>query len=260
MAAPAPYDAGVSKIRERAWRVCVKVVSAGAFAVLAAVQEDLVATQLGDTLRRPSLQTVTFLASRVLTLALPAVVALLYVLRREEPEARGGRLTAVVSVYASFVLLAVRPLELLFDVPVGSPDFGTAIAANVLTAVGAAIALVGLGSLRGSFSIAPQARRLRTSGAYRFVRHPVYTGEIATAVGLGLVLPSVFTWVLLASFVAAQVFRARQEEKLLAGVFAGYDAYRRRTGMLFPRVLQAEGQTRDLVLHSGRREPAHSGD
>src|SRR5437868_6839092 len=40
--------------------------------------------------------------------------------------------------------------------------------------------------LRRSFAIIPQARRLVTGGPYRLSRHPVYLGEIATAIGVNV--------------------------------------------------------------------------
>ena len=92
------------------------------------------------------------------------------------------------------------------------------------------------------------------------MRHPVYTGEILSAFGLGLVLASPFTWVVLLSFVVAQVFRAQREEQLLEGVFPGYRAYRARTGMVLPRLLQAQRDPGHLVLHSRRGEAAHGGE
>lgn len=70
-------------------------------------------------------------------------------------------------------------------------------------------------SLRRSFGIAPANRGIKISGPYRFVRHPMYAGYLATHVGLLALMPSLFN---LAVYVIAwwsQILRLRAEERLL---------------------------------------------
>jgi protein-S-isoprenylcysteine O-methyltransferase Ste14 len=78
---------------------------------------------------------------------------------------------------------------------------------------------------------------LVTSGPYRLVRHPIYTGMLTAVVGTALAVN------LLALAVAAVLavfflYSARVEERNLVAAFPStYPAYRARTKMLIPFVL-----------------------
>ncbi|GHO48238.1 isoprenylcysteine carboxyl methyltransferase [Ktedonospora formicarum] len=76
-----------------------------------------------------------------------------------------------------------------------------------------------------------------SSGPYRFVRHPMYSGACLFLVGTALLLGSVFG--LLLSLVISALFarRAVMEENLLRSELPGYEAYMSRVRYrLLPRV------------------------
>jgi len=83
--------------------------------------------------------------------------------------------------------------------------------------------------------------QLVTSGAYRWIRHPMYASLLLLGAGAFLkavTLPSV---TLGACLVAALIMTARADEAETAARFGpSYEAYRARTGMFFPR-LRADG-------------------
>jgi protein-S-isoprenylcysteine O-methyltransferase Ste14 len=106
------------------------------------------------------------------------------------------------------------------------------VAAGVILLVsGAAWAIAAVRTLGRSLSALPQPRRdaeLITSGPYRLVRHPIYTGMIAIAAGWSLALSS---WAALALAALLAIWldaKSRREEALLRGRYTGYDAYARR--------------------------------
>lgn len=74
---------------------------------------------------------------------------------------------------------------------------------------------------------------LTTNGIYRYIRHPIYTGDILLLTGLELALNS---WLVVVAFVplAVAVKQALAEEALLARVFPGYAEYCRRTKRFIP--------------------------
>jgi protein-S-isoprenylcysteine O-methyltransferase len=78
--------------------------------------------------------------------------------------------------------------------------------------------------------------RLITSGPYRWLRHPCYTGTLLTVMGvpaaLGVWPLTPFAGVL---FLVGHSYRIRVEERMMAETFgAAYDSYRRRTWRMVP--------------------------
>jgi len=78
---------------------------------------------------------------------------------------------------------------------------------------------------------------LVTTGPYRYVRHPIYTGIVLAMVGTGVAVA--YYWLLLAAAIGAYfLYSARVEERTLVESFpAQYPPYRARTKMLVPFVL-----------------------
>ncbi len=118
---------------------------------------------------------------------------------------------------------------------------GTSIAPDVVTAplimVGTAIALAAKLSLRRSFGLVPANRGVKVGGAYRFVRHPMYTGYVLNHIGFLLMFFSVWNiavyltcWVLL-------YLRAIEEERFLLADPA-YCAYKETVrGRIIPGLI-----------------------
>ena len=88
--------------------------------------------------------------------------------------------------------------------------------------------------LRFAFATEPAARRLVTTGPYRFARHPIYTGGCLAYLGLIMSHPTVPLAVALSGWVICIVFRMRYEEAILTQAFPHYADYRRRVGALGP--------------------------
>jgi protein-S-isoprenylcysteine O-methyltransferase Ste14 len=82
-----------------------------------------------------------------------------------------------------------------------------AMVATVLVLVGTAAGIVTLMRLGRSFSMMAEARRLVTSGPYRFVRHPLYLAEELAIIGLSMQFFSAATAFVLAVQIAFQLRR-----------------------------------------------------
>ena len=81
--------------------------------------------------------------------------------------------------------------------------------------------------------------RLIQSGPYRFVRHPIYTAMLGMFAGTAVVSGELHALLGLAIAVFAYWRKIRLEEANLRKAFgAAYDAYRRATGSLVPRLLK----------------------
>ena len=214
-----------------------KILPSALFAFLAVLQLDLFRLEIPAAIAHfPELASISFFFNRLLSIGFASAIAVVYIIRRPPLRGRHDIGAVLVSIYASFVLLALRPvLEFMAIQLEHFPDWSV-ILANALIAIGAGFSVYSLWYLRLNFSILPEARGLTTSGPYRIVRHPVYLGEILGAVGLTLALPSLLSVLVLISFVGAQLIRTGMEEQVLAGQLPGYEDYARRVPRLIPFV------------------------
>ena len=138
---------------------------------------------------------------------LEGTTAVLFLVRRS-PRETSGRVAAWVSAFAALSLALARPIE--------HPDPGPWWTFEALQAVGFAVAILGLLFLGRSFGVVAAIRGVKTSGLYRFVRHPVYAGYLAAYSGYLLENPSTRNLILFAVGTGAQVVRIREEERVLA--------------------------------------------
>ena len=107
---------------------------------------------------------------------------------------------------------------------------------TLLILAGNALAVFVLVRLRGSFSIMAEARQLVTSGAYRYVRHPLYLTEEIATIGSVMQFLSAWTTMLLVAQIAFQLRRIANEETLLTDVFPEYAKYRQKTARIIPGI------------------------
>lgn len=89
-------------------------------------------------------------------------------------------------------------------------------------ALATTLTVAGMWTLRRSFSITVEARLLVTTGPYRLLRHPIYSGEILAAIAVAIIRFSAINLVIILLFIVIQLCRARLEEKKLAATFPGY--------------------------------------
>ena len=113
---------------------------------------------------------------------------------------------------------------------------GVVLAGDSLIVCGMVFCVYSLGHLGRSFSVIPQARKMVQSGPYKFVRHPLYLGELISSFGSVLVAVTLTRMLFFFCLVFCQVYRALQEEKILNRVFLEYQSYRSKTARFLPRI------------------------
>ncbi len=86
----------------------------------------------------------------------------------------------------------------------------------------------GMWALRRSFSITVEARKVVTRGPYRYLRHPVYAGEVLAAAAVTFWRMSWINAAVFIMFAVIQLVRARMEEEKLKRNFPEYEAYARK--------------------------------
>lgn len=144
------------------------------------------------------------------------------------PSGLEPRITAIGGTFALIGLIAL---------PAGQPPQGVLIVAVTLMAAGLGGSAYALLYLGRSFSIAPTARQLITSGPYGLVRHPLYLAEAVTTLGVVLAHWSWGAAALAVAQLGLQYRRIFHEEQILRDAFPdSYDAYAARVPQLLPRV------------------------
>lgn len=136
-----------------------------------------------------------------------------------------SHVAAVVATWLVFVF----PL-----LPHGHHGQVVAATSDAFLLSGLAWSLWSLRTLGRSFSVLAQARAVVTSGPYRFVRHPLYFGEIVGAVGLALSVLSLWSVTAWGLLVGLQLYRSVHEERVLAATLPEYETYRSTTKRLLP--------------------------
>lgn len=132
--------------------------------------------------------------------------------------------------------------------------FGIGETAMLLSMViGYTFVIIGVGMFAHGWREVYRARaenRLVTSGLYRFVRHPQYTGLFIALFGEGVVhWPTLFSLAMMPIIIGAYFWLGRKEETDLLRAFGDeYRDYQRRVPMFLPRW----GQWRRLVAESRR--------
>jgi len=136
---------------------------------------------------------------------------------------------------------------LLFAIASALRGGGPAVPSVIPAAIGAALfaggialavwARLHLGRNWGMPATQRAEPELVTSGPYRFVRHPIYSGLLAAVLGTALV-DNLLGLVVVAVLTGYFYFSGTVEERHLTATFpAAYPEYRRRTKMLIPFLL-----------------------
>ncbi len=88
---------------------------------------------------------------------------------------------------------------------------------TILPLPGLALSVWSLFALGDSFSIAPSDRGLVLRGPYRFIRHPMYAGEVLALIGTCVSNSILWNWSVLFVFILTVYIRIIEEESVLQG-------------------------------------------
>jgi protein-S-isoprenylcysteine O-methyltransferase Ste14 len=144
-------------------------------------------------------------------------------------------------VVAQFVLFAIIAIAGLQDLvghgSVASWGPAVSVVGMVAVAIGCGVAGRGIWDLRSGLSPFPRpiaGAALVESGAYRLIRHPIYSGLVLAAIGWGLVTGSILAIATAGFLFLLFAGKSRREEAWLAAIHPEYGAYQRRTKRLIP--------------------------
>ena len=177
-----------------------------------------------------SLHAQVLLLQELVTVAFLGLTVLLFIVRRPVVGRHASWRGGLVALVGTFLLNVVGFL------PVESSASTEAVfASSVVIVLGTLFTMWSLATLGRCFGLMPEARGLVTRGPYRWVRHPVYLGELTSALGMLIVKPHPVIVALYLAFAGLQYWRTILEEDALAEVFPDeYPAYRARVSRLLP--------------------------
>ena len=181
----------------------------------------------------PTLHDRARLLQEVVTIVFLALVVVLFVVRRRAITGRRATWQAgAVALLGTFILNVVGYL------PIDDTTSTAALlASSGVIITGTLFTIWSLATLGRCFGLLPEVRGLVVRGPYRLVRHPVYLGELVSAIGLLLAKPHPLIIGLVVLFAAFQYWRTVYEERALAAVYpAQYSAYRQQVPRLVPGV------------------------
>jgi protein-S-isoprenylcysteine O-methyltransferase Ste14 len=151
----------------------------------------------------------------------------------------------VFAVAAPIAELAGWPVIALLDRTVVGVLGVVLVVVGIFTTLSAQLTMGA--SWRGD--VDPEAQtELVTTGLFRIIRNPIFTGTAITAIGLALMVPNVLAVAMLIAFVTAWEIQVRlvEEPYLLRVHGEAYRRYAARTGRFVPwvgRLVSRAGQT-----------------
>jgi protein-S-isoprenylcysteine O-methyltransferase Ste14 len=114
---------------------------------------------------------------------------------------------------------------------------GSSIAGAVLCVLGLVLMFAAFMSLRAVVQIAPEPKQgghLVTSGLYRWLRHPIYTGILLLLAGLFLRKPTAPIAIAAAAAIGFLLVKAGLEEQLLLERYPEYAHYKTHSWGIIP--------------------------
>ena len=147
-----------------------------------------------------------------------------------------GKIAITLGLFAQLVLPEILPIK---DGPVVPRVAG--LIGLILFSFGLLIAMLARLELGNNWSdietgLVKPNHMLVNQGVYRFIRHPIYSGDLAMLLGFELCLNS---WLVVAVVIIAipTIYGALREERVLAETVTGYQAYRAQTKRFIPFVI-----------------------
>lgn len=115
-----------------------------------------------------------------------------------------------------YLVAVASTLLPLFAMPIAGPNLLPLPVLAIALVCGILLHLTAKLSLRRSFGILPANRGIKRSGAYRFVRHPMYLGYLIVQTSLVLAGPVSWNVAILAASIPLFILRIAAEERLLS--------------------------------------------
>jgi protein-S-isoprenylcysteine O-methyltransferase Ste14 len=138
-------------------------------------------------------------------------------------------------------LLATKIINIIQYYPSRDIHLSLTIAGTAMVLVGLVISILGRKALADNWCLTidlKKGHKLITTGIYRYVRHPIYSGLTFMGVGTVLVSQQLAVVAILLVALVIFVFRIKKEERLMMNVFSEeYQEYRKKVKAIIPFLL-----------------------
>ncbi len=115
------------------------------------------------------------------------------------------------------------------------------LAALILLVIGLLIAYLAIITMKiSNLNIIPELKakhQLRTTGVYRYVRHPMYLSLLLQLFALVLTNPTLVNYIVYALIFIILYLKSNKEEFYLNQRFPTYKTYQQQTGRFLPKIL-----------------------
>jgi protein-S-isoprenylcysteine O-methyltransferase Ste14 len=136
------------------------------------------------------------------------ILLFLFLTRRKSTDTSSRVFDWAVPILTMIAAMLLRPH------PLEHP--GLSLVSAIIQSIGIVLILISLLTLGRSFGIIPANRRIKYSGAYTVVRHPVYTSELIFYLSFFLGNISLRNGLLILLIVMGQLWRSIAEERILS--------------------------------------------
>jgi len=143
--------------------------------------------------------------SSLLFVVFETVIVVVTLMRSMPKEVSISPYEWTIALTATLLTLFLRPATEMHDIP----------ALYIVQLFGITISIMGIFSLNKSFGVVAANRGVKTSGMYRFVRHPVYAGYFLSVSAFCAQNPTRDNLIIMAISLAMQVLRIIAEENFL---------------------------------------------
>jgi protein-S-isoprenylcysteine O-methyltransferase Ste14 len=112
----------------------------------------------------------------------------------------------IITITGTYLPFCVRPAPLVHDSAIWL----------VLQSIGTCISIAGILSLNKSVGLVAANRGVKTFWAYKYIRHPIYTGYFITYGAFGLQNPTLGNLIVITMWMTYEILRLFSEEKYLS--------------------------------------------
>jgi len=126
---------------------------------------------------------------------------------------------------------------LLFNYRTGETPFEIQVVCGVMVFVGVGLVIIPILQINKFISVLPtpvKGSKLVTTGAFKYIRHPIYAGIILGGVGLAFMFNNFIQLIIIFILYLLFELKSEYEEQQLFKKFPEYLAYKKHTGKFFP--------------------------